>query len=131
MALSLCPRCPASPWAARTSDAFDTARSFYGGTLALIERPVPASLSADVLWFAVGDQELHLFAEPSVGSEVQSRRHAGLQVTDVLAVRARLTDDGVETFDGLPTLPGRPRFFAADPFGNVLEFLEVATFSEP
>jgi catechol 2,3-dioxygenase-like lactoylglutathione lyase family enzyme len=106
-----------------TPEAFAAARGYYSETLRLRGLPVPDELAADVLWFAVGDQELHLFAERDAPSDVESRRHACFQVSDLVAFRKRLTADGMETFDGVPALPGRPRFFARDPFGNVLEFM--------
>jgi hypothetical protein len=39
-------------------------------------------------------------------------------------LREHLTQSGVPTLDDDGTIPGRPRFFALDPFGNTLEFVQ-------
>jgi catechol 2,3-dioxygenase-like lactoylglutathione lyase family enzyme len=109
-----------------TTEAFAAARSYYSGTLGLRELPVPRDLVADVVWYEVGSQELHLFAERDPTSSAESRSHACLEVTDLGSMRARLHAEGMNTFDGVPVLPGRVRFFTRDPFGNVLEFVTMS-----
>jgi len=100
------------------------ARAFYGEVLGLDERPVPPALPGTILWFAVGDQEVHLFSEPAgVAVNARSRRHPCLQVDDVARLRAHLDAAGVTTRDHDGEIPGRPRFFALDPFGNTIEFV--------
>jgi catechol 2,3-dioxygenase-like lactoylglutathione lyase family enzyme len=107
-----------------TPGSLDAARRFYGGLLGLEERDRPPALPAGGLWYAVGDQELHLFAEPSgVAANDASRRHPCFQVDDVARLRANLDGHGVPTRDHDGVIPGRPRFFAIDPFGNTLEFV--------
>jgi catechol 2,3-dioxygenase-like lactoylglutathione lyase family enzyme len=107
-----------------TPASLDDARRFYGGLLALEERPRPPALPGVGVWYGVGDQELHLFAEPSgVAVNEQSRRHPCFQVGDVTTLRADLDRQGVTTRDDDGVIPGRPRFFAIDPFGNTLEFV--------
>jgi catechol 2,3-dioxygenase-like lactoylglutathione lyase family enzyme len=102
----------------------EVARRFYGELLALEERPVPPGLPVVILWFAAGDQELHLFGEPEgVAANPQSWRHPCFQVADVAALRAHLDAGGATTHDDNGEIPGRPRFFALDPFGNTLEFI--------
>ena len=94
--------------------------------LGLKELGVPESLEGSVLWFAVGDQELHLFAEPpGVDANNQTHRHPCFQVADVRAARAEFERNGFRTIDGNPVIKGRPRFFLLDPFGNALEFVEI------
>ncbi|HXG40542.1 MAG TPA: VOC family protein [Candidatus Limnocylindrales bacterium] len=107
-----------------TPESVVEARRFYGEILGLEERPVPPTLPGVVVWFAAGDQELHLFSEPS-GVEVndRSRRHPCFQVDDVARLRAHLDATGVPTRDHDGEIPGRPRFFARDPFGNTIEFV--------
>jgi catechol 2,3-dioxygenase-like lactoylglutathione lyase family enzyme len=106
-------------------ESVDIARQFYGEVLALAEIAVPPTLRGVVLWFNAGDQELHVFSEPSgVAANDQSRRHPCFQVDDVAAFRAQLGASGVETIDSDGDIPGRPRFFALDPFGNAIEFVE-------
>lgn len=107
-----------------TPDSVEQVRDFYGGILGLREIPSPPTLPGTVLWFVVGHQELHLFSEPSgVAANERSRRHPCLQVDDVVAWRAHLEAAGVPTRDHDGEIPGRPRFFARDPFGNTIEFV--------
>jgi catechol 2,3-dioxygenase-like lactoylglutathione lyase family enzyme len=107
-----------------TDDDLAEARRFYGEVLGLRELDRPPVLPNAGLWYAVGDQELHLFADPS-GTTVNSlsRRHPCFQVDDVDTLRLRLTAAGVPTRDHDGEIPGRPRFFAIDPFDNTLEFV--------
>jgi catechol 2,3-dioxygenase-like lactoylglutathione lyase family enzyme len=103
-----------------TAAAVAEARIFYGHLLGFAELEVPEVLGSEVLWFAVGDQELHLFAHPS--AESAGRWHPCLEVDDLGALRSLLEDADVAIIDPVPALPGRLRFFARDPFGNPLEF---------
>ncbi len=100
------------------------ARHFYEETLGLAELARPPALPGAGLWYAVGNQELHLFEEASgVAANGESRRHPCFQVEDVAEVRRHLEGQGVPTRDDDGEIPGRPRFFAIDPFGNTLEFV--------
>jgi catechol 2,3-dioxygenase-like lactoylglutathione lyase family enzyme len=108
-----------------TAESLDEARRFYGEILGLEERPRPPVFPGTGIWYAVGDQELHLFSEPTgVTVNPQSRRHPCFQVGDVGALRAHLTATGVTTRDDDGEIPGRPRFFAVDPWDNTLEFVQ-------
>jgi catechol 2,3-dioxygenase-like lactoylglutathione lyase family enzyme len=108
-----------------SDESLEEARRFYADILGLEERPRPPALPGSGLWYAVGDQELHLFAEPSgVAVNSQSSRHPCFQVDDVARLRAHLDRSGVATRDHDGEIPGRPRFFALDPFGNTLEFVQ-------
>jgi catechol 2,3-dioxygenase-like lactoylglutathione lyase family enzyme len=105
-------------------DAIAIGRRFYGEILGLTEVPRPTVFPAAGLWFAVGGQELHLFTEPSgVAANDQSHRHMCFRVEDVAGLRSHLLGAGVPTHDDDGDIPGRPRFFATDPFGNTLEFV--------
>jgi catechol 2,3-dioxygenase-like lactoylglutathione lyase family enzyme len=107
-----------------SAPSLDEARAFYAGILGLEELARPPALPGVGIWYAVGDQELHLFSEPSgVDANHASKRHPCFQVDDVDGLRARLTGRGVVTRDHDGDIPGRPRFFAVDPFGNTLEFV--------
>ncbi len=108
-----------------TPDSVAVARRFFTDVLGLEEMPVPDTLPGTVVWWKAGDLELHLFGEPSgVAVNDQSRRHPCFQVDDAAAFRAHLDANGVVTRDHDGDIPGRPRFFARDPFGNQIEFVE-------
>lgn len=95
------------------------ARAFYGDLLGLPELPKPERLRArGGVWFAVGDQELHVgieepFAPARKGHPALAVPRAG----DLSALGARLEAAGCAvTWDG-------PRFYVEDPFGNRVEVL--------
>ncbi len=100
------------------------ARHYSEETLGLAALARPPALPGAGLWYAVGSQELHLFEEASgVAANDQSRRHPCFQVEDATELRRHLEGQGVPTRDDDGEIPGRPRFFAIDPFGNTLEFV--------
>ena len=108
-----------------TPDAIAAARDFYGALIGLTELAVPSSVSG-VLWFdASADTELHLYTDPDA-SAVRSPRHPCLRVRGLGTLRDRLRDAGVELIEPSQDIPARTRFFAFDPFGNALEFAELA-----
>jgi catechol 2,3-dioxygenase-like lactoylglutathione lyase family enzyme len=108
-----------------TPESLAEARRFYGDLLGLDERPRPTVFPGPGIWYSVGDQELHLFSEPNgVAANRESRRHPCFQVDDVAGLRSRLTAAGVTTRDDDGKIPGRPRFFAVDPWDNTLEFVQ-------
>jgi catechol 2,3-dioxygenase-like lactoylglutathione lyase family enzyme len=110
-----------------SAESVEEARRFYGSTLGMAELPAPDALAGSVVWFAIADQELHLFVEPSgVAANSQSRRHLCIQVEDLQRCRSELESAALKTINGEPPLPGRPRFFVYDPFGNVIEFVELS-----
>jgi catechol 2,3-dioxygenase-like lactoylglutathione lyase family enzyme len=99
----------------------DAARAFYNGLLGLRELSKPATLSdRGGCWFACGPQEIHCGVEEAVAP---SRRHPALLVDGLDALRERLESNGANVATDRP-LPGYRRFYAMDPFGNRLEFLE-------
>lgn len=96
------------------------ARAFYGDLLGLEEIAVPQALRhLDLIWYRLGDTELHLFAEDPL--EDRSGRHLCIEVEDVSGLRGLLLAAGCEPRDTI-AIPGRPRFFCTDPFGNAIEF---------
>jgi catechol 2,3-dioxygenase-like lactoylglutathione lyase family enzyme len=101
-------------------DGDDAARAFYGGLLGMEERDVPPRLDpSELIWFrAGGDNELHLIKQGRL--DLGPAHFCFVVDGDLDAVRARLDEGGVETWDTTPIV-GRPRFFARDPFGNTLE----------
>lgn len=99
----------------------DMARSFYAGLLGMEEIAKPAVLAdRGGVWFRCGLQEIHCGVEATVAP---SRRHPAF-LTDALdELKAALDAAHVPT-ETDRELPGYRRFYAVDPFGNRLEFLE-------
>jgi catechol 2,3-dioxygenase-like lactoylglutathione lyase family enzyme len=100
----------------------DECRRFWGDLLGLTEVSKPPALALrGGCWFRGDGLEVHLGVEADV---VAARKaHPGIEVTGLDALAARLTDGGVAVrWDG--EFPGYRRFYADDPFGNRLEFLE-------
>jgi len=99
-------------------------RAFYGDLLGLTEKPAPNSISdLEVIWFKINeDAELHCFREEPHADP--SARHFCLVVEDLSAMRGKLTRAGYAPYD-VETIPGRPRFFCRDPFGNIIEFTTI------
>ena len=100
-------------------------RAFFGDLLGLEEIPAPDSIKdTDVIWFKAGEgAELHVFLEDALDDP--SIRHFCLVVDDVKGLRAKLTEAGYAPYD-VQRIPGRPRFFCRDPFGNIIEFTTIA-----
>jgi GNAT superfamily N-acetyltransferase len=97
----------------------DAARAFYGELLGLLELPKPERLRArGGVWFAVGDQQLHVGIEEPFAPARKAHPALGVpRATDLSALAARLQDAGhTVAWDG-------PRFYVEDPFGNRLELL--------
>lgn len=100
----------------------DAARRFYGGLLGLTELPKPPRLAArGGVWFRLGAQELHLGVESNFAPA--RKAHPALHWSGLAALREELREGGVLVREEEP-LPGFRRFYADDPFGNRLEFLE-------
>ena len=104
----------------------EEARRFYSGVLGLEELPKPDTLKKyGGAWFACGSQQLHVGIEPQFAPA--HRAHPAFSVDGaerLTAVAARLSAAGVDiAWD--QELPGTSRFYAADPWGNRLEFTAV------
>lgn len=99
------------------------ARAFYGELLGLRELDKPPQLAArGGCWFALGTQALHLGVEASFAPA--RKAHPAFGVFDLEACRVRLEEAGVTTVPDT-ALPHVRRFYAADPFGNRLEFIQA------
>ena len=101
-------------------------REFYAGTLGLREKPVPKVVQPlGWIWFDTGSPgvELHCVPdqEPVPGN---TRHHFCLQIADLEKQREKLVEAGFEIVEARP-LPLRPRFFARDPFNNLIEFVNL------
>lgn len=103
------------------------ARQFYGQLLGFKEIMKPATLaSRGGVWFDLQGFQVHLTPD-----EEASKRAPGtgarpaFEITDAEALRMDLAKRQVNISDA-PPIPGYRRFFALDPFGNRLEFLQKA-----
>lgn len=97
--------------------------AFFAELLGMTAKPVPRSIEhLDLVWFQVGELELHCFAEEPVADP--SERHFCLAVADVEAMRKKLIANGYGPWNP-EEIPGRPRFFCRDPFGNIIEFTSI------
>ncbi|TQM16002.1 VOC family protein [Pseudonocardia kunmingensis] len=107
----------------------DEARHFFGDVLGMAEIPKPPVLaSRGGAWFRAGDVELHLGVEEDF--RPARKGHPGILVEDLDEVVRRLAAAGqAMTWDA--DLPGFRRVYAADPFGNRLEFLQPAQGRPP
>jgi catechol 2,3-dioxygenase-like lactoylglutathione lyase family enzyme len=103
--------------------AEDRIRAFYGGVLAMTEVAKPPVLAArGGCWFRSGALELHFGVEEEFTAA--RKAHPGLLVSGLETLARQLEAAGVEVqWDD--TFPGYRRFYAADPVGNRLEFLEA------
>jgi catechol 2,3-dioxygenase-like lactoylglutathione lyase family enzyme len=98
-------------------------RRFYGEVLGLEEAPVPEALThLDLVWYRLGDTELHLYAGPPAPEGYSA--HFCIKVDDVQKMREHLTRHDVAIRDDV-AIPNRPRFFIRDPFGNRIEITSI------
>jgi catechol 2,3-dioxygenase-like lactoylglutathione lyase family enzyme len=98
------------------------ARAFYGGLLGMRELEKPEQLAArGGCWFEAPGAQLHLGVE--AGFTPARKAHPALRVDDLEALREALTSAGAPVTPD-DTLPNVRRFYAADPFGNRIEFIQ-------
>lgn len=100
----------------------DRMRAFFVGLLGMREVPKPEPLSREGCWFETDGLALHVGIDPHFAPALKA--HPAFRVEDASALRRRLEAAGVECRDDKP-LAGIARFFADDPFGNRLEFVQV------
>jgi catechol 2,3-dioxygenase-like lactoylglutathione lyase family enzyme len=111
------------------ADGHDTARAFYAGAIGMKEVPPPTGLNPGrLVWFLAGDggDEIHLFVDEEMAAK-SAAQHLCLQVDDAAAMKERLIAHGVEIKETGPNdaIVNRPRFFVRDPFGNLVEIVQV------
>src|SRR5262249_54273815 len=80
--------------------------------LGLREIAKPRTFDFSVLWFQLGNQQLHLLVRPH--PDAVSPRHFALRVADARAARAHFKRHGVATEEPTP-IPHCDRFSVADP----------------
>jgi len=98
------------------------AREFYGALLGLREIAKPEELRGrGGCWFACGTQQLHIGVESDF--RPAKKAHPAFAVADLEKLRQTLFARGIKIIED-DALPGVPRFYAEDPWGNRLEFLE-------
>ncbi|RDU38797.1 glyoxalase [Neobacillus piezotolerans] len=100
----------------------EDARAFYGELLGFMEVEKPPVLKKKGgVWFRNGTIHLHIgVEEPFFPAK---KAHPAFLIENVEGLKAHLRGNRVEVIeDG--NLPGANRFYATDPFGNRLEFLE-------
>jgi catechol 2,3-dioxygenase-like lactoylglutathione lyase family enzyme len=100
-------------------------REFYADVLGMKEITPPTALSdLDLAWFQAGDgDEVHLFADADMQTKSVGQ-HLCLQVESIDDHRARFNEAGV-AIEETTAITNRPRFFVKDPFGNLLEIVQI------
>ena len=99
----------------------ERSRRFYRDVLGLKEIAKPRTFGFSVLWFDLGNQQLHLLLK--VRPDTVSPRHFALRVKDAQQARAYFREHGVATDETTP-IPGCDRFFIADPDLNRVEIIQ-------
>src|SRR5215813_5291691 len=78
-------------------------RRFYRDVLGLKEMAKPKTFDFRVIWFDLGNQQLHLLLKPN--PDTISPRHFALRVKDAQAARAYFRANGIPTQETTP-IPG-------------------------
>jgi catechol 2,3-dioxygenase-like lactoylglutathione lyase family enzyme len=99
----------------------ERSRHFYRDLLGLKEIAKPRTFDFVVLWFDLGNQQLHLLRKPQ--PDTISPRHFALRVADVAAARDYFRNRGVAVEETTP-IPHCDRFFIRDPDGNRIEIIQ-------
>ena len=99
----------------------DRMRAFFVVLIGMREVPKPDTLSSEGCWFEAGTVSLHI----GVDSDFRpaTKAHPAFLTDDLAGLRARLEGAGVTCRADKP-VEGYQRFFADDPFGNRLEFMQ-------
>jgi len=99
------------------------ARDFYGSLLGMQELEKPEPLRArGGCWFQCGSQQFHIGVEQDF--RPAKKAHLAFHASDLDDLRQALLSRGIKVTDDT-SLPGTRRFFAEDPCGNRLEFVEM------
>lgn len=101
----------------------DRMRPFYVDLLGMLELPKPPALAArGGLWVRGDALEIHLGVEDDF--RPAKKAHPGIRVGDLDALAERFAQHGVAVQWDNENFPGHRRFYADDPAGNRLEFIE-------
>jgi catechol 2,3-dioxygenase-like lactoylglutathione lyase family enzyme len=100
------------------------AREFYGSILGMkeIEKP-PVLRARGGCWFECGSQELHIGVEKDF--RPARKAHPAFSVFRLDELRETLKAQGVTVVED-DALPDARRFYAEDPWGNRIEFVEFS-----
>ncbi|ACJ34027.1 glyoxalase [Anoxybacillus gonensis] len=100
----------------------EKAREFYGKILGMKEIPKPENLQKrGGVWFQCGSHQLHIGVQDDF--QPAKKAHPAFHVKNLAVLRDHLIEKGIAVKEDEP-LEGANRFYANDPFGNRLEFLE-------
>ncbi|WP_010676670.1 VOC family protein [Bacillus timonensis] len=100
----------------------DLARHFYAEILGCKEVDKPETLRKNGgVWFAYGTVKIHIGIEDPFSPA--KKAHPAFEVENIQALKQHLQNNDVNIIDD-NNLPGANRFYAHDPFGNRLEFLQ-------
>ena len=100
------------------------AREFYGALLGFEEIAKPEALRGrGGCWFRCGVQQLHIGVEKDFCPA--RKAHPAFAVTGLDELKAALLKCGLAVQDD-DNIPGTRRFYAEDPWGNRLEFVETS-----
>jgi catechol 2,3-dioxygenase-like lactoylglutathione lyase family enzyme len=99
----------------------ERSRRFYCDLLGLKEIARPRTFDFVVVWFDLGNQQLHLLLKDR--PDTLSPRHFALRVADIGEARTYFRERGVPIDETTP-IPGADRFFIHDPDGNRIEIIQ-------
>jgi catechol 2,3-dioxygenase-like lactoylglutathione lyase family enzyme len=99
----------------------ERSRRFYRDVLGLKEIHKPRTFDFVVVWFELGDQQIHLLLKDKPDS--RSPRHFALRVEDIAAARRYFRERDIAMEETTP-IPGADRFFIYDPDGNRIEIIQ-------
>lgn len=101
----------------------EAAREFYGAILGMNELVKPVALRArGGCWFQCGAHQLHVGVERDFRAARKAHPAFAVKALDELRQALLARDVSVVEDDNLP---GSRRFYAEDPWGNRLEFVEA------
>lgn len=101
----------------------EEARRFFGDLLGMAEVPKPEKLKVrGGVWFQCGPQMIHIGVEAAF--QPAKKAHPAFLVHQIERLMEHLQENGVAIRID-EEIPGLIRFFADDPFGNRLEFMEA------
>jgi len=107
----------------------ELADEFYCGVLGFRKLEKPAQLAGrGGRWFHSNGVDLHLGVEPEF---IPARKaHPAFVVKSLSELKVRLEDANIDILLDTP-ISGFERFYASDPFGNRLEFMQAIAPAAP